>query len=39
VLPGGQINPDLLRVGPKALKFIKDIFDAKKAVAAVCHAP
>jgi hypothetical protein len=24
VLPGGQINPDLLRVEPKALKFIKD---------------
>jgi protease I len=35
VLPGGQINPDLLRVEPKALKFIKDIFDAKKVVAAV----
>jgi protease I len=39
VLPGGQINPDLLRVEPKALKFIKDVFDAKKIVAAVCHAP
>ncbi len=39
VLPGGQINPDLLRVEPKALKFIKDIFDARKIVAAVCHAP
>ena len=39
VLPGGQINPDLLRLEPKALKFIKDIFDAKKIVAAVCHAP
>lgn len=39
VLPGGQINPDLLRVEPKALKFIRDIFDAKKVVAAVCHAP
>ncbi|MBV9555861.1 MAG: type 1 glutamine amidotransferase [Pseudolabrys sp.] len=39
VLPGGQINPDLLRVEPTALKFIKDIFDAKKIVAAVCHAP
>src|ERR1700741_1491616 len=37
--PGGQINPDLLRVEPKALKFIKDIFDAKKVVAAICHAP
>jgi len=39
VLPGGQINPDLLRVEPKALKFIKDMFDGKKVVAAVCHAP
>jgi protease I len=39
VLPGGQINPDLLRVEPKALKFIKDVFNAKKIVAAVCHAP
>lgn len=39
VLPGGQINPDLLRVEPKALKFVKDVFDAKKVVAAVCHGP
>jgi len=39
VLPGGQINPDLLRVEPKALAFIKEIFNAKKIVAAVCHAP
>jgi protease I len=39
VLPGGQINPDLLRAEPKALSFIKDIFNQKKIVAAVCHAP
>ncbi|MEO8319025.1 MAG: type 1 glutamine amidotransferase domain-containing protein [Bradyrhizobium sp.] len=39
VLPGGQINPDLLRVEPKALAFIKEIFEAGKIVAAVCHAP
>src|SRR3954453_21423948 len=39
VLPGGQINPDLLRVEPKALAFIKEIFEQKKIVAAVCHAP
>lgn len=39
VLPGGQINPDLLRVEPKALAFIKDIFIQKKIVAAVCHGP
>ena len=39
VLPGGQINPDLLRVNPKALSFIRAMFDQKKVVAAVCHAP
>jgi protease I len=39
VLPGGQINPDRLRVEPKALAFITDIFNQKKVVAAVCHAP
>jgi protease I len=39
VLPGGQINPDLLRVEQKALNFIKAFFDAKKVVAAICHAP
>ncbi len=39
VLPGGQVNPDLLRVNDKALKFIRAFFDQKKIVAAVCHAP
>jgi len=39
VMPGGQINPDLLRVNDKALKLIKDFYNQKKVVAAVCHAP
>ncbi len=39
LLPGGQINPDLLRVNPDALKLIKAFYDAGKPVAAVCHAP
>ena len=39
VLPGGQINPDLLRVNPTVLKLIKDFYNQKKVVAAVCHAP
>jgi protease I len=39
VLPGGQINPDLLRVNDKALAFIKAFFNQKKVIAAVCHAP
>mgnify|MGYP003665603021 CR=1 FL=1 len=39
VLPGGQINPDLLRVQPKVLDLIKAFWQQKKVVAAVCHAP
>jgi protease I len=39
VLPGGQINPDLLRVEEKAVKFVRDFFDSKKPLAAICHAP
>lgn len=39
VLPGGVINPDKLRRNNKALKFVKDFFDAKKPVAAICHGP
>jgi protease I len=39
VLPGGQINPDLLRINQKALKFIRAFYDQDKIVAAVCHAP
>jgi protease I len=39
VLPGGQMNPDLLRINDKALKFIRAFYDQKKVVAAVCHAP
>ena len=39
VLPGGQINPDLLRVEEKALSLIKAFDAQKKVIAAVCHAP
>ena len=39
VLPGGQINPDLLRVNPKALQLIRSFLDSGKIVAAICHAP
>lgn len=39
VLPGGQINPDLLRVNQDAITLIKDFYDSGKTVAAVCHAP
>ncbi|AJE48009.1 type 1 glutamine amidotransferase domain-containing protein [Celeribacter indicus] len=39
VLPGGQINPDLLRVEPEAIALIKEFNNAGKVIAAICHAP
>ncbi len=39
VLPGGQINPDLLRVEESALNFIRAFHDDGKVIAAICHAP
>jgi protease I len=39
VLPGGRINPDKLRVEPKALDIVRSFMSAGKVVAAICHAP
>lgn len=39
VLPGGQINPDLLRVDKNAIALIQAFAAAGKPVAAICHAP
>jgi len=39
VLPGGQINPDLLRKDKNAVSFVKSFFENHKPVAAICHAP
>lgn len=39
VLPGGQMNPDLLRVHADAIALIRAFHAAAKPVAAVCHAP
>jgi len=39
VLPGGQINPDLLRVNQKALQLVRAFLDSGKVVAAICHGP
>lgn len=39
VIPGGQINPDLLRVNPKAVSMIKAFDKAGKPIAAICHGP
>jgi protease I len=37
--PGGVINPDKLRMEPKAVSFVKSFFTAGKPVAAICHGP
>lgn len=39
LLPGGVMNPDTLRLSPKALQFITDITLAGKPIAAICHGP
>jgi protease I len=39
LLPGGVMNPDSLRLEPRAVAFVKAFFDAKKPVAAICHGP
>tara|TARA_A200000113_G_scaffold90640_1_gene81070 strand:+ start:3096 stop:3650 length:555 start_codon:yes stop_codon:yes gene_type:complete len=41
VLPGGQINPDVLRMNKDAVTFIKQANDASniKAIGAICHGP
>src|SRR3954462_8822494 len=39
LLPGGVINPDKLRMDPKAVQFVKAFFTDGKPVAAICHGP
>lgn len=39
VLPGGVINPDHLRRSKEAISFVKNFFEEKKPVAAICHGP
>jgi len=38
-LPGGVMNPDKLRMNPKAVEFVKAFLDAGKPVAVICHGP
>ncbi|HEX5514775.1 MAG TPA: type 1 glutamine amidotransferase domain-containing protein [Gammaproteobacteria bacterium] len=39
LLPGGVINPDRLRLQPKAIEFVREFFEAGKPIAAICHGP
>jgi protease I len=39
LLPGGVANPDKLRMQPQAVEIVRQLVDAGKPVAAICHGP
>ena len=39
VLPGGQINPDVLRMDEDAVAFVRAFGESGRPVAAICHGP
>lgn len=39
MIPGGVINPDLMRINEDCVAFVQSFFHANKPVAAICHAP
>ena len=39
LLPGGQINPDVLRTHRKVIDLVRAFDAAEKPIAAICHAP
>jgi protease I len=39
VLPGGQINPDKLRLEPEAVAFVRAFAESGRPLAAICHGP
>jgi protease I len=39
LLPGGVMNPDTLRMNPKAVGLVKAFAEADKPIAAICHGP
>ena len=39
MIPGGQINHDLLRANERAVAIVREFNAAGKPIAAICHAP
>ena len=39
VLPGGVINPDILRMSEAAVHFVSQFVDSGKPIGAICHGP
>ncbi|WP_225204495.1 type 1 glutamine amidotransferase domain-containing protein [Novosphingobium huizhouense] len=39
MLPGGQMNPDVLRMDERAIALVEEFDDLGKPIAAICHGP
>ena len=39
MIPGGVMNPDLMRINPDCVEFAKSFLKAGKPIAAICHGP
>jgi intracellular protease, PfpI family len=39
IIPGGVMNPDLMRLNKDCVKFAKEFMQSGKPVAAICHGP
>ncbi len=39
LLPGGQMNPDILRMNADVIRLVREFDQAGKPIAAICHAP
>jgi protease I len=39
MIPGGVMNPDLMRVNDDCIQFARDFLESGKPVAAICHGP
>jgi protease I len=39
LLPGGQMNPDILRTEHEVIEIVREFDAAQKPIAAICHAP
>src|SRR5512133_2159120 len=39
ILPGGFESPDRLRIRPEVLRFVREMTEAGKLVAAICYGP
>jgi protease I len=39
LLPGGTVNPDMLRINQDAVSFVREFANSGKPIAAICHGP